>query len=242
MTELRAALRERAYPGRGCVAARLSDGRLYVAYFLTGRSPASRCRTIDVQPSGDVQVKDTSGGGHDSLRHYVAAVRRDGWTVVGNGDQVEPLASALAAGTDPASAWAAHTYEPDPPIFTPRIWLAIRHLDGALMVGSAARSERSGGSPDRLLWMPEALPAGAGILLTTYVGTTETVLTSGTPASITTTAATPEALLDDVWTALDTALAVAAFVAPADDLLATLPRRASTTQRGDAIGASNKRS
>lgn len=122
MSDLGQILGTRGYPGRGCVSARLADGRLYLAYFLTGRSEASRSRTVELQPSGDVQVRDTSGGDHDDLRHYVAAVRREGWTVVGNGDQVEPLASALAAGKDPASAWAEHTYEPDPPIFTPRIW------------------------------------------------------------------------------------------------------------------------
>jgi IMP cyclohydrolase len=222
MTELVEALRQRPYPGRGCVAARLGDDHLYLGYFLTGRSQASRSRTIALQPQGDVQVTDTSGGDHDSLRHYVAAVRRGGWTVVGNGDQVEPLGQELAAGTDPATAWAAHTYEPDPPIFTPRIWLAFRHADSALMVGSAGRSERADGSPDRLLWMPAVLPVGAAVLLTTYAATAEEVRTSGTPASVTTTAAGPADLLNDLWTALDPALAVAAFVAPADELPAAL--------------------
>lgn len=218
MTALRETVLDRAYPGRGTVAARLQDGRLYLAYFLTGRSPASRRRTIVVQPFGEVQVKDTSGGNHDSLRHYVAAVERDGWTVVGNGDQVEPLAFALAKGTDPASAWAAHTYEPDPPIYTPRIWLAFRHSDNALFVGSATRSERSDGSPDRLLWMPDAPPVGTGVLLTTYAGTADAVITSGNPVSITTTAADADTLLGEMWNALDPALAVAAFAASIDDL------------------------
>jgi IMP cyclohydrolase len=222
MIELVEALRQRPYPGRGCVAARLGDSRLYLGYFLTGRSPASRSRTIELQPQGDVRVTDTSGGDRDSLRHYVAAARRGGWTVVGNGDQVEPLAHELAAGTDPATAWAAHTYEPDPPIFTPRIWLALRHSDSALMLGSAARSERSDGSPDRLLWMPEALPPGTGVLLTTYAATADDVRTSGAPASITTTAAGPADLLNDMWTVLDPTLAVAAFVAPPDELPAAL--------------------
>lgn len=222
MADLHDLLRQRTYPGRGCVAARLPDGRLYLGYFLTGRSPASRSRSIDVQPSGDVQVRDTSGKDHDSLRHYVAALRREGWTVVGNGEQVEPLATSLAAGMEPLAVWAAHTYEPDPPIFTPRIWLAVRHADGALLLGSASRSARPDGGADRLLWSPEALPVGAAVLVTTYKGSIKSVQTSGLPVSATTSASDPEALLQEMWTALDPTVAVGALVAPADDLAAAV--------------------
>lgn len=166
--------------------------------------------------------RTTSGGPHDDLRHHVAAVRRDRWTVVGNGDQVEPLASALDKGTDPASAWAAHTYEPDPPIFTPRIRLAVRHADGALLLGSARRSARPDGSADRLLLMPESLQAGEGVLLTTYEGTVKDVLTSGTPVDITTSAKDGDQLLEQVWSALHPDVAVTALVAHAGDLTPTV--------------------
>lgn len=220
--DLHETLLARSYPGRGLVAARLPDARLCLSYFLTGRSAASRSRSFAASPSGDVRVEDTSGGPHDDLRHYIAAVRRGGWTVVGNGDHVEPLASALKAGTDPASAWAAHTYEPDPPIFTPRIWLAVRGADGALLLGSARRSARPGGSADRLLLMPEGLQAGEGFLLTTYTGTAEDVVTSGTPVGITTSAEDGNQLLNQVWSALHPDLAVAALVVHAGDLTPTV--------------------
>lgn len=210
----------RPYPGRGCVAARLLDGRLALAYFLTGRSAASRSRALVRLPSGDLQVKDTSGGAHDALRHYVAGVRRPGWTVVGNGDQVAPFADALAAGTDPATAWAAHTYEPDPPIFTPRIAVALREADSALVLASARRSDRSEGGADRLLVLPEALPAGEGLLLTTYDGTVDAVVPSGVATSVLTSFGSVEALAQAVWTSLDPALAVACFAALVDDLAA----------------------
>jgi len=93
--DLHETLLARSYPGRGLVAARLPDERLCLSYCLTGRSAASRSRSFAASPSGDVRIEDTSGGTCDDLRHYVAAVRRGCWTVVGNGDQVEPLASAL---------------------------------------------------------------------------------------------------------------------------------------------------
>lgn len=216
-------LRSRPYPGRGCVAARLVDGRLALAYFLTGRSTASRSRELLVDPSGAIVVRDTSGGPHDDLRHYVAGVRRDGWTVVGNGDQVEPIASALAAGSPPATAWLAHTYEPDPPIFTPRIAIAVSERVG-VFVGSAVRSSRGGGSTDRLLVMPETLPPGEGVLVTTYDGTTDVVTPSGVALSLRTPCASYDELADLVWGALDPVLAVACFAAPADDLSAAVVR------------------
>jgi IMP cyclohydrolase len=203
VSELREVLHSRTYPGRGLLAVRLPDERLYVAYFLTGRSAASRSRVLETLPSGGVQVKDTSGGHHDDLRHYVPAVHGDQWTVIGNGDQVEPLSSALESGLDPASAWSAHTYEPDPPIFTPRIWLAVRRSDSALIFGSARMSERSDGSADRLLWTPEALPVGEGVLMTTYEGTAERVATSGTPVSTDVSHTDRESLLDGIWGSLE---------------------------------------
>lgn len=219
-SDLREVLSSRCYPGRGCVAARTTDGTLLLGYFLTGRSAASRARRLELLSSGDIEIKDTSDGAHDELRHYVASARRGRWTIVGNGDHVEPVATSLAAGTDPVTAWALHTYEPDPPIFTPRIWIGYREADDGVVVGSATRSNRSDGSADRLLLLPEALPAGEGILLTTYEGDVEQVLTSGTATSVRTSYASQSALLRDIWESLDSDLAVGAFVAPANDLKA----------------------
>ncbi|MCW2776539.1 MAG: hypothetical protein JWN17_264 [Frankiales bacterium] len=142
--------------------------------------------------------------------------------MIGNGDQVEPLAAEMASGAEAATAWGAHTYEPDPPIFTPRIWVAVRHTDGALLVGSVRRSTRSGGGADRMLLMPESVEAGEGILLTTYEGTPEDVVTSGLPRNVTTSAGDQDELLDQVWSALQPDLAVAALATAADDLAPTL--------------------
>jgi IMP cyclohydrolase len=225
MLALEEALRDRPYAGRGCVAARLADGSLWFAYFLTGRSDASRSRALEQHPDGDLRVVDTrSGGGHDALRHYVAAARRGRWSVVGNGDQVEPIADALAASAEPATAWAEHTFEPDPPIFTPRIWICA-DADERVLVGSARRSTRPDGSADRALWMPDTLAPRSGVLITTYAGTAEHVLTSGLPLDVEVRAATGEELLDATWDALGPALRVAAFAARPADLAATMRHR-----------------
>ncbi len=219
------ALTARPYPGRGCVAARLPDDNLWFGYFLTGRSVASRSRAVERGGAGDLWVVDTrSGGEHDSLRHYVAGARRGSWTVVGNGDQVEPLAAALATSTDAVSAWAAHTYEPDPPIYTPRIWICAG-AEEQLLVGSVRRSARPDRTADRGLWMPERLAPGDGLLITTYAGSVDEVVTSGLPLDVGTDFTSGEDLLASVWDALEPSLRVAAFVAQPADLGAALHRR-----------------
>lgn len=92
MTTIQSVLQTRAYPGRGCLAARTSEGELVFVYFVTGRSRASKNRVLSATPSGDITVRDRGDAQHDALRHYCAAASRGAWTVVGNGDQVEPIA------------------------------------------------------------------------------------------------------------------------------------------------------
>lgn len=219
---LREVLGQRPYPGRGCVAVRLADGNLWLAYFLTGRSSSSRSRRLEPLDEGDLRVSDTSGGAPDALRHYIAAAQRWHWTVIGNGDQVEPIASALAAGTAATEVWARHTYEPDPPIHTPRIWIAVDHEREALLVGCARRSRRQQGDADRVLWMPESLDLGSGVLITTYAGTTTDVVTSAQACDVTTDATDATSLLDEIWEALAPDLAVAACVIRPGQLASTL--------------------
>jgi len=210
MTTLAMALHDRPYPGRGCVAAATSDGRLWFVYFLTGRSPASRCRDLNPLPGGDLQVRDTSDGAHDALRHYVAYARRGPWTVIGNGDQVIPLAEDLAGGASELSAWHRHDYEPDPPICTPRIWMAQHASTPYVVAGWARRSNRGDGASEHGLLSIPALPPGSGVLLTTYDGTREDPRSSATPLDVTVTADSGEQLLEQVWDRLDPDLRVAA--------------------------------
>lgn len=225
MLTLAAVLGTRPYPGRGCLAARLPNGELWLAYFLTGRSAPSRARALELGSNGDVRVVDTrSDGEHDALRHYVAAAHRGEWTVIGNGEQVLPLAQTLAATSDAVAAWAAHSYEPDAPIFTPRIWICVDTHERVL-VGSARHSDRPDASCDRILWMPERLEPGTAVLMTTYAGTTEHVVTSGLPLSLTGNWDSGDALLADTWEQLNPALRVAAFAARPVNVDGTFRRR-----------------
>ncbi len=207
------ALRARAYPGRGVLMVRTVTGGRCLAYFLTGRSSASLQRELVVAVGGDVEVRDRrTGRTPDELRHYTAVARRGDVIVVGNGGQVLPLAEDLAEGSEPLEAFARFGFEPDEPIFTPRIWIATTVTGtGPSVLGYAVRSGRPSNGADRVAWAAGELAAGEGILMTTYDGTATRVSTARAPLDVTTAAATPKELLGELWAALDPELRVAAL-------------------------------
>jgi IMP cyclohydrolase len=232
VTSLEDLLSARPYPGRGLVVAKTRQGALHVVYFLTGRSDTSRSRAIAILPNGDAAVQDiTSTGSHDALRHYAAAARRQNWLVVGNGDQVVPIAEDLAGGASITAAWSRHSYEPDPPIYTSRIWAAFEvSSSGAdCTIGFASRSSRSGGGCDRVAWSIGVLPAGSGALMTTYSGTPDNIVSTQHPDSLNTAAGTGEDLLHSVWEALPPTIRVAALLLD----VSLAPRQAHTLHERD---------
>ena len=192
-------------------------------YFITGRSPASKNRALSATPSGDISVRDRDDAQHDALRHYCAAASRGPWTVIGNGDQVVPIAVDLAAGRDLVATWSDHTFEPDPPIYTSRIWMAHHSTGADCVLGFARRSRRPDGSVDRVVWVIDHLAAGSAVLMTTYAGSGERVIPTSGPTDVTVAADCRSRLIDEVWQALDPTVKVAAFaLAPGDQLTAPL--------------------
>ncbi len=113
------------YPGRGLLLHRDGSGRLGWVYFVTGRSDASRRRTVRsagdallVVPTGEVRP-------HDALRHYACARLAGDRLVVGNGDHVDAVARCLEEGTDVGGLVASLEPEPDPPLCTPRLCAVV---------------------------------------------------------------------------------------------------------------------
>ena len=217
-------LTSRPYPGRGVLAVRTLDGSCCFVYFLTGRSEASRRRRLVVLDQGDIAVEDSSSQGvSDPLRHYVAAVTRGNIVVVGNGSHVTPLAEALHDGISPVEAFAPHTYEPDDPVFTPRIWAAATPTEGArLLLGSVARGNRPDGEPDHALWSVGPLAAGSGMLLSTYDGDQQTLRSAHLPLDVATNARDMTEVLAELWSALDHNVRVAALAVDPDAFGSTL--------------------
>ena len=204
------------------------SGRLCFVYFLTGRSGASRNRVLVRLGNGDLAVQDrSSAADRDPLRHYIAAASRGPWVVVGNGDHVVPIADALAHGADLLTAWSTHTYEPDPPIYTTRICVAfnIAAVNSGPVIGYTRRSARPDHAPDRVIWSLGHVADGSGSLMTTYDSTAAEVRASSTPQDIETTSDTITGVLDEVWSALDPTLRVAAFAFDPSDADATFTTR-----------------
>lgn len=108
-------------------------GTIRWLYFLTGRSEASKRRSLHFE-AGRLSVVPTDGDADDRLRHYDCAVPVPGampesvarGLVIGNGDHVELIAERLGAGVSVEAALAGIDPEPDPPINTPRIAVVVQ--------------------------------------------------------------------------------------------------------------------
>jgi IMP cyclohydrolase len=214
---VRELLASRPYPGRGLLLGAVA-GRRLVVYFVTGRSIASRSRRLVARPSGDLDVTDTQLEGKiDPLRHYRAATRRNGWQVIGNGDHVEGVAAELAIGTDPLTIMTGLTVEPDPPISTPRIWLALRceGVDAAAIFGYLRRRADEG--IDRVVWSVSGLASGHAVLLSTYEGTETDVRPVQAPVEVSVAASDGPGLLSELWSGLNPDLRVGAALLTPDD-------------------------
>ncbi|MFF4344420.1 IMP cyclohydrolase [Kitasatospora sp. NPDC001540] len=212
-TDLTEALAAHPYPGRGVLRCRTADGADLAAYFLTGRSPASRARALRATPDGALTVVPTDVRAHDDLRHY-PAVRRGGERVVyGNGEQVATVADRLDAGLSPLEALDGLDYEPDPPIFTPRLTVvADVRPGGPAWFGAARRSAAARTATDRLFLRLDALAPGEGVLLTTYRGAPSAPATGAPYLEVATPYPDAAALLDRLWSALPAEYRVAAAV------------------------------
>ena len=151
MNRLNEVLAGNHYPGRGVLWCRTGDGSTLGGYFLTGRSLASRSRTLRRASEGDLIVAPSDSREHDHLRHYVAARQSGDWLVFGNGEQVATVAGRLGSGQPPAVALEGLDYEPDPPIFTPRLTVIADGRDGGrTWFGAARRSSGDRTATNRL--------------------------------------------------------------------------------------------
>lgn len=204
-----------AYPGRGILCARLGDGSVVGAYFVTGRSEASREREIRPTDTGELAVVAKGDVGFDPLRHYIAATASPEWLVFGNGAQVSSVAAELAHGEQPAVALDNLEHEPDEPIFTDRITAIMqRPLGGRAVFGIARRSNAVRSSSSIITMTIRDLEPGEAVLLTTYRSDGQ-VIEGGQPFIETSCAARSGAdLLDETWSSLNPAYRVAAIVLP----------------------------
>lgn len=117
------ALSSNPYPGRGIVLGRSPDGRSLVqVYWIMGRSEGSRNRVF-VEEDGFLKTKlwDESKATDPALLIYYPMKHIGSAHIVTNGDQTDTIHRAIGDGGTFESALGTRTFEPDPPIYTPRI-------------------------------------------------------------------------------------------------------------------------
>ena len=206
MAEALQALRTMEYPGRVIIIGRNPDGSDVVMYAITGRSPSSQARRLEIdEQKKRVYVKptdeETLKTGQPDLLVYPAIICGDG-IVVGNGKQTDDISAAISASRDPAVVLAEGQtkweYEPDEPNYTPRI-------SGCISAGSALSilKRADDGSVIRNYLGIPMIP-GKGKLIATYTGVNEKPLPSfvGEPQDVEVTWATAAERAEAMYEAL----------------------------------------
>lgn len=167
------ALRDREYPGRLIIVGRSPEGRnITVVYAVTGRSPSSQARRLVrerqglwVKPLNEVLIRQEEV----ELLVYPAILFAKG-IAVSNGRHTVDIRDGLASGRGAmdvlASALSKWDYEPDAPIFTPRIGACVQQ-DGSAAMGIVKQAEQ-GRSTRCYFEIP--LDAGRGWMISTYAG------------------------------------------------------------------------
>ena len=193
------------YPGRGIILGCAPDGRAVLAYFIMGRSAASRGRVLE--RSGDdlvIRLLSPERVADPSLILY-APIRVCGeHVVVTNGDQTETVCEALRDGGTFESALRTRSYEPDAPHLTPRIsgMLSLSREGGPFVYRLSILKAGGAGECLRQFFEYEAVP-GVGRLIHTYAGDGDPLPSfEGEPRAVP-IPADIEAFSRGLWDALD---------------------------------------
>ena len=112
-----------SYPGRGILAGKTPDGtRLFLAYFIMGRSVNSRNRVFAEEPDGiRTEAADPAKMEDPSLIIYHPVRQMGRGLIITNGDQTDTIRDFLEKGLPFEQALRTREFEPDGPNWTPRI-------------------------------------------------------------------------------------------------------------------------
>ncbi|MCL1831287.1 MAG: IMP cyclohydrolase [Oscillospiraceae bacterium] len=200
-------LGSRKYPGRGIIMGVSPDGtKMTVAYFIMGRSENSRNRVFEETPTGlRTRAFDESKVTDPGLIIYNPVVVIGDRLIVTNGEQTDQIAALMTGRHQLTFAQALHfnKFEPDAPIYTPRI-SAIMGCDNPHY--SLSISKTADGNPDscqRFVYSYDEPVAGQGHCIHTY-GDDDVNLPSfcGEPHTLT-TQDNIDTFTDEIWSALN---------------------------------------
>jgi len=175
MTQVLENLSSREYPGRVIIIGRDKTGdNEVVIYAITGRSPSSQARKLELEedaiwasPTDEDALKK---GNIDLLVYPAILFVPDRGIAVSNGKQTSDIVSHLLKSQKPLeileSALSQWDFEPDEPIFTPRISGCVLSGKGAAL--SIIRRHSDGSSSRNFFEVP--LVSGRGMMVATYRG------------------------------------------------------------------------
>lgn len=166
-------LKNNAYPGRGIVLGKTSDGKKAVAaYFIMGRSSNSRNRVFVEEGEGiRTQAFDPSKMEDPSLIIYAPVRVLGNKTIVTNGDQTDTIYEGMDKQMTFEQSLRSREFEPDGPNYTPRI-SGIMHIENGHYNYAMSILKSNNGDPEsccRFTFAYEKPAAGEGRFIHTYM-------------------------------------------------------------------------
>ena len=149
MLSIEKELSENAYPGRGIIIGRSSDGQKAVtAYFIMGRSQNSRNRIFVEDGQGiRTQAFDPSKLEDPSLIIYAPVRVLGNKTIVTNGDQTDTIYEGMDQMLTFEQSLRSREFEPDGPNYTPRI-SGIMHIENGTYSYAMSILKSNQGNPE----------------------------------------------------------------------------------------------
>lgn len=166
-------LASNAYPGRGIIIGKTSDGKKAVtAYFIMGRSANSRNRIFTEDGEGiRTQAFDPSKLEDPSLIIYAPVRVLGNKTIVTNGDQTDTVYGLMDRQMTFEQSLRTREFEPDAPNYTPRI-SGILHIEHGKFNYAMSILKSNNGNPDccnRYTFAYEKPVAGEARFIHTYM-------------------------------------------------------------------------
>ncbi len=173
MLSIEKELKENAYPGRGIIIGRSTDGKKAVtAYFIMGRSENSRNRIFVEDGEGiRTQAFDESKVTDPSLIIYAPVRVLGNKTIVTNGDQTDTIYEGMDRQLTFEQSLRSREFEPDGPNYTPRI-SGIMHVESGRYSYAMSILKSNNGDPsscNRYTFAYEDAKAGEGHFIHTYM-------------------------------------------------------------------------
>lgn len=206
-----------SYPGRGIAIGKSADGKnAVIAYFIMGRSENSLNRVFEEDLNDGLRTKafDESKLADPTLVIYSPVRVLGDWTIVTNGDQTDTIYDYLDEGGTFEEALRTRTFEPDPPIYTPRVSGLVQLGEGDFSYKmSILKSDCGNGDAAlRFFYEYEAPLAGEAHFIHTYQRDGNPPLSfTGEPTRVAIEGGIDE-FTDAVWTALNEDHKISLFV------------------------------